>query len=142
MTDTLRFVLQGTPAAKARPRFTKAGRTYTDAKTQAAEQSILAAYLVNGGGTRQPHDGPVEIDLIATFLPAESWPKWKRSIAQIGRWPHTTKPDLDNLIKVLDGLNGRAWIDDSQIVAVRASKHYGPAASTDITITFHPQATK
>ena len=37
----------------------------------------------------------------------------------------TTKPDIDNVIKaVLDGLNGVAYADDSQVVALSASKCY------------------
>jgi len=103
-----------------------------------AEQSILAAWLVSAG-SRTPHDGPVHVDVVATFKPADSWPKWKRELALSGQWPHTSKPDIDNLIKVLDGLNGRAWIDDSQVTYVRATKNYGPVASTTVTITFHPK---
>jgi Holliday junction resolvase RusA-like endonuclease len=39
----------------------------------------------------------------------------------------TTKPDLDKLIRaVLDGMtDAKAWPDDSQVVYVLASKHYG-----------------
>lgn len=35
------------------------------------------------------------------------------------------KADIDNLIKlVLDSLNGHAYIDDTQVVSLRASKKY------------------
>lgn len=140
MTDRITFTLPGTPSAKGRPRFAN-GRTYTDAKTRAAETSILAAYLV-AAGARPPHDGPVEIDIVATFTAAESWPKWRRERAAASLWPHLSKPDLDNLVKILDGLNGRAWIDDSQITSITARKQYGPTASTAITLTLHPKPSK
>lgn len=29
-------------------------------------------------------------------------------------------PDLDNVIKILDGLNGAAWIDDKQVKTIHA----------------------
>lgn len=141
VSDRISFVLPGTPIAKARPRFTGNGRTYTDAKTRAAEQSILAAYLVAAGG-RPPHNGPVYVHIVAMFTPADSWPKWKRERALHGIWPHTAKPDLDNLVKIIDGLNGRAWLDDSQIVCIGASKLYGATPSTTITLTFEPAASK
>ena len=140
VTDSITFTLPGTPTAKGRPRFFN-GRAVTDAKTRAAEQSILAAWLVNAGD-RTPHDGPVEVAVTATFLPAQSWPLWKRQLALDGFWPNVNKPDLDNLIKVLDGLNGVAWLDDSQITNVGASKKYGSVAGTTVTITFHPAPTK
>lgn len=140
MSEQVCFTLPGTPRAKGRPRF--AGmRAYTDANTRAAEQSILAAYLVQVG-PRAPHIGPVEVEVLAVFTPPESWPKWKRELALAGNWPHLVKPDLDNLVKLLDGLNGRAWVDDSQILHVRGSKQYGPVAGTTVVITFHPAPTK
>ena len=41
------------------------------------------------------------------------------------RTPHTSRPDLDNLVKsVSDGLNGVAFRDDSQITELRAIKQY------------------
>lgn len=138
MSDTVILQLLGTPGAKARPRFNRStGRAYTDAKTKAAEQSLLTAWLVTAG-YRQPHAGPVTIGMELVFTPPQSWPKWKRELALAGEIPHTTKPDWDNLAKTIDGLNGRAWIDDSQIVSALIAKRYGPTAMTAMTITFHP----
>ena len=38
---------------------------------------------------------------------------------------HASKPDLDNVIKaVLDGLQGRAFDDDRQVVVIEAQAHY------------------
>lgn len=136
MTDSIIFTLPGNPTAKGRPRFFN-GRAVTDTKTRIAEQNILATYLLAGGDKRTPHEGPVTIHVSATFVPAQSWPKWKRTLALSGQWPHTSKPDLDNLIKVIDGLNGVAWLDDSQISHVSASKQYGELAKTSVQIWFH-----
>lgn len=141
MTDQVRVILHGTPAAKARPRFTRNGRTYTDAKTKAAEGALLAAYLVEAAG-RPAHDGPVSVHVRATFPVPESWPKWRRKLAQLGRWAHTTKPDLDNLVKTLDALNGHAWRDDAQIDHICATKGYGVYPCTELLITFHPKPSK
>lgn len=138
--ELVEITIPGTPTAKGRPRFTGM-RTYTDAKTKAAEQSILAAWLVQTSN-RQPHDGEVYVEADFTFRPADSWPKWKRQLALAGEWPHTAKPDLDNLVKILDGLNGVAWLDDSQITAVRGAKQYGPVAHTLIRIYFLTAPTK
>lgn len=140
MTECFVFVLPGTPTAKSRPRFYR-GRAITDAKTKAGERAILLAW-VHKYGDREPHDGSVEVDFVATFRPADSWPKWKRLLALDSQLPHTAKPDLDNLVKLLDGLNGRAWVDDSQITTIRARKCYGETPSTHVMLTFHPAPTK
>ena len=135
---TVELVLTGTPVAKGRPRFTRTGRTYTDAKTRSVEQRVLQSWLAyNTAAQRSTHTGPVSVELIAVFEPAASWPKWKRLAAHSGELQHTSKPDIDNLLKVIDGLNGHAWADDSQIVTATARKRYGPQASTTIRITFH-----
>jgi crossover junction endodeoxyribonuclease RusA len=42
-----------------------------------------------------------------------------------GRKHHTTKPDLDKLVRcVLDALTGVLWVDDSQVITIRAFKFY------------------
>lgn len=129
------IVIKGTPIAKARPRFTKTGRTYTPAQTKQAEQAILLAWL-GQVGNRAPHTGPVMVRVQFVFTPPASWPKWKRELAEAGRIPHTTKPDTDNLLKILDGLNGHAWIDDAQLINVHGRKDYGPEPLTRIMFTF------
>lgn len=48
---------------------------------------------------------------------------------------HTSKPDLDKLIRcVLDALTGVAWHDDSQVVEVSASKYYRDDPGVIITL--------
>lgn len=137
MTDSISFVIQGTPPTKARPRFTRTGRTYVDAKTRKAEASVLAAYLETSG-ERTPHAGPVSIIVDAAFAPPKSWPKTKNGLAISGLLPHLRKPDLDNIIKILDALNGVAWIDDSQVVRITATKRHAETPSLSVLIHFLP----
>lgn len=41
---------------------------------------------------------------------------------------HTTRPDVDKLSRcILDALTGVVWLDDAQVVALRASKRYARA---------------
>lgn len=141
MTRTVALTLPGTPTPKARPRFTRTGHTYTDARTLAAEQTILAAWLQQMGSAA-PHTGPVSVEVIASFTVAASWPRWKRDRATSGHWPHLSRPDLDNLIKTLDALNGRAWADDSQITHITARKQYAETASLHVLIHLHPHPVK
>ena len=65
---------------------------------------------------RQVLTGPILVT-IAFQLPR---PKSRKKTRH-----HTTKPDLDKLIRAInDALTGTAYRDDSQITAIQASKHY------------------
>lgn len=136
----LAMVIKGTPIAKARPRFTRTGHVYTPDSTKQAEQAIAIAWIATANH-RAPHAGSVQLRLQFVFTAPASWPKWRRERAAEGRIPHTTKPDLDNLTKLVkDALNGRAWIDDSQVVNTHARKDYGPEPLTRMWITFNAPA--
>ena len=48
----------------------------------------------------------------------------------------TVKPDCDNIIKIVcDALNGLAYRDDSQVVAVTCQKKYGVEPAVHVVIT-------
>jgi crossover junction endodeoxyribonuclease RusA len=52
---------------------------------------------------------------------------------------HNQVPDVDNLVKfVFDALNNKAYTDDSQVVAVHATKHWASTASTQVLIRCLP----
>jgi len=135
----LRMELHDLPVPKGRARSTKAGRHYTPAPTRLAEAAVRAAWWSQVGVSAAPYGGPVQVEVVATFPVPASWPVWKRSLAERGLWPHTSRPDLDNLVKLLtDALNGVAWKDDSQIVRIVGVKQYGPRPSTLATVTLLP----
>lgn len=139
VTENITLVIYGKPTPKGRPRFTRTGRTYTPAKTRAAEINIQSAWVLTTNNRRRPHDGPVSVEYHAYFIPPTSWPKWKREAALAGHLIHTTKPDWDNLAKTLDGLNGLAWLDDAQVFHAITAKHYDTVARTEVKITFYPK---
>ena len=69
-----------------------------------------------------PLDGPVALRVVFV-LPRPKRLIWKRR--EMPRVPHTSRPDLDNLVKATkDALNGLAWRDDSQVVELSAGKCY------------------
>ena len=95
---------------KARPRFTRSGRTYTPAKTQAFEKQIalMARRAMADAGVSRVESGAVS---------------------------KTTKPDIDNLKKaVLDGMNGVVFADDALVSRISAEKAYSYAFGDSIKI--------
>ena len=116
------FTVAGVPKGKARPRFWN-GRAVTPATTREYEQEV--AWSAKAGGVRVL-DGPIVLDVIATFPIAESWSKAKKEQALAGQLPHLSRPDADNVLKIVcDSLNGIAWKDDAQVVDARVRKKYG-----------------
>ena len=111
------FKVYGQPQGKARPRFAN-GRVYTPKATKGYEAKIKKAYLTaaDSYGGYSFGDEPVRISITAFFKKAKS----NKGIYAI------KKPDIDNIAKiVLDGLNGIAYNDDSQVIYISAAKVYG-----------------
>jgi Holliday junction resolvase RusA-like endonuclease len=118
-------MVHGLPRGKGRARITTRGgfpRAYTDEKTREYEHRIAEAAAKAGA---VPSTCPCTVSLIAVFPIPASWPKKRKTNAVEGNERHTTKPDADNLLKSLDGLNGIAWKDDSQVYEATVKKVYG-----------------
>jgi len=118
------FKVPGQPEGKGRPRATTINghaRMYTPAKTECYERRIWASYRESGGGMMH---GDLQMTIVAVRKIPESLSGKKK--ADLRGRPCRSKPDIDNIIKVLcDALNGVAYQDDSQVVAVTAEKRWG-----------------
>ena len=125
-------IVQGTPCGKGRPRFTKTGHTYTPGKTADYENKIASEAKWRMLGL-EPIRLPVAIEINAFFEIPASWSK-KRT-AEALDMPHVSKPDMDNIVKlVLDALNGIVYRDDSQVYSITASKFYSGLARLEIRV--------
>ena len=114
--------IYGRPKGKARPRFAN-GHAYTPKATRDYEKMIGSEYMAQDG---RKFSGSLSLKVEAVFKIPESWTKKKKWEAiDKGKRPEC-RPDIDNIVKVvMDGLNGIAYDDDSQVVEVSASKSYG-----------------
>ena len=152
----LSFVVPGEPKGKGRPRAVKlpTGKIcmYTP-KDTAANQHLVrmsASDAINAGQTgaddhqSKLHDGPVLLSIVATFPLPKSRPKWLRDRLAAGtEIPHTTRPDLSNVIKIVeDALNGVAWKDDSRVCSITAIKRYGLRPRLEVSISYCAPPTK
>lgn len=117
------ITIPGKPRGKGRPRFSRAtGRTYTDDATAVYENLVKTMWMTVVG---ERLSGELAVSIEAHYAIPQSKPKKMQAAMRDGSVRPTTKPDIDNVIKaVLDGLNGVAYADDSQVVALSASKRY------------------
>lgn len=81
-----------------------------------------------------PLMGPLLVSIVARFMPPKALTRARRAAIEGGHERPTKRPDLDNIAKNLDGLNGVAFRDDSQIVHLTVSKIYADSAGVDVTI--------
>lgn len=76
-----------------------------------------AAYRIFQG---MPWECPISLDILF-LMPRPQKSVWKSK--PMPRYPHTAKPDVDNLTKgIKDALNGVVYRDDSQVANIHSSK--------------------
>lgn len=112
----LSFRIDGEPQPWRRAR-TSGRRFFKDARTREYEDAWAVSALV-AMGDRKPFDGPLSMTVVANFRQ----PK-RPKIGARHAWP-TKRPDADNVAKNMDALNGVAWKDDSQVVALMVFKRW------------------
>ena len=135
MTE-ISFTVEGVPVAKARARAGLNGH-YTPAKTRDAERLVgIEARAAMIAARQTMFTGPVELALAFYFPVPKSWPGWKREKAlRFMAWK-ISKPDVDNLAKLVkDACNGIVWSDDAQVAVIsRITKQYDETARTEVTV--------
>jgi Holliday junction resolvase RusA-like endonuclease len=129
--DSVTFTVEGRPRGKSRPRFAN-GHAYTPKSTREAEDAVRAAYLAKGVPA---FDGPLHVLITAHFRPPSRLCKAERERMAAMSEYHTSKPDADNIAKlVLDALQGAAYPDDAQVSSVSCVKVYGLDECTVVSI--------
>lgn len=134
----MQFTVEGKPQGKARAqtvrnKYTGKVHSYTPEKTASYEDLIRWSYREAGGVYYG--DKELQVDIQAFYPIPKSFSKVKHKQAVEGIIKPRTKPDLDNVLKVvLDALNGVAFLDDKQIVRMSAKKQYGESPCIKITI--------
>lgn len=128
------FVIPGEPKAKARPRTTKKGHTYTPEQTVNYENWVKLCYQ-NSENKIMYENKPLIAEITAFFTIANSKSKKDKKAMEAGRIKPTKKPDVDNIAKIiLDSLNGLAYKDDSQVVNLSVVKYYSKMPRVEVNI--------
>jgi Holliday junction resolvase RusA-like endonuclease len=125
--------IPGDPVAKGRPRVTKEGVAYTPAKTKRWETT--AKWFCASKHRGDLIDTPVRLVVNVYFAIPVSWPKYKKEHGRQEMIWHTTKPDLDNVLKAAcDALVGTVLSDDALICSITVTKRYSSVPRLHIEI--------
>lgn len=150
----LSFTVIGDPQGKARPRFSRAGksvRTYTPTTTQKYEELVrYCAVSARQKEKVKPISADMSISIKAYFKVPTSYSKKRKHNCLVGIERPSKKPDSDNIAKiVLDGLNPKVkrsktlhkmvclqqglYLDDKQVVSLSVEKWYAEEPRVVIT---------
>lgn len=148
----IRFRVHTEPKAKARPRSRvvtpRRGRafsqTYTDPKSRREEELFRAA--IRTFRPSSPITSAVRLAIEFGFPYRAGWTKAQQRDADDGRMNHLSRPDLDNLAKlVLDAMNphpgdeidpGGWWLDDGQVVELNTRKVYSRSPYVLVSVVY------
>ena len=133
--DVIRIVVPGAPKGWSRPADSPfGGRHRFTPKKQRSEQTLIGLLAARAMAGRTMLTGAIDLRVGAFFEVPTSWTKAKRAAALQGQ-PHRSKPDADNICKLLkDALNNVVWVDDCQVSDLAIRKRYSDTARLVIEI--------
>lgn len=123
------FKVMGEPVGKGRPKFSRRGNyvhAYTPKATVEYEEKIKFEFLASNCESLPVYGKgiPLKLKLLIGMKIPKNFSQKKRELCYKRLLVPTKKPDVDNVLKCMDALNGLAFYDDSQITVVHAEKIY------------------
>jgi Holliday junction resolvase RusA-like endonuclease len=135
----IKFTVLGPPQGKARPKTVRlkngASHTYTPDATVIYENLIAMEYRRQAGDVRFPDGEYIDLRVMAHYAIPTSTSKKRHKLMLEGKVRPTTKPDWDNIGKVVaDSLNKIAYQDDAHIVDGQVRKFYSEQPRLEIIL--------
>ena len=134
----IRFIVDGHPGVKKRPRFTRMGKfvkTYNPQENVSYENWVRVCYKNQIGDMAFKDDDPLKVSITAYFQIPTSWSKKKTAQALANEIKPTNSKDVDNIAKIiLDALNGVAFKDDHYVTDLEVKKRYSDIPRVEILI--------
>ena len=126
-----RYMIAGDPVPWARSGYNQKSSHIYD--TQKPIKYVIASHIMEQHNGRPMYEGPLRLD-ITFYLKIPKVTKFKK--ATMIRVYHWTKPDLDNMTKLMKDIGtGLLYKDECQIAQIVALKLYDEEPRTEFTIT-------
>lgn len=137
-SKNMEFEVIGAPVGKRRPKFST---VHGYAQAIKPKEDVIYENLVKLSFQQAKpsdynlFDKAVKMTILAYFAIPKSFSKKKQNEAIEGRISPLTKPDADNIAKIIcDALNDIAYKDDTQIVELTIIKKYASEPKVKITL--------
>jgi len=128
----IQIFIAGDPVAQGRPRFSSKGRdgkplpfvkTYDPAKSKSFKETVKWQ-AIEQGANKKLLEGPLKMTLVLR-LQRPKGHSGKKGLRPSAPTHHITKPDLDNMTKLIcDALEGVCYARDQQICEGYQRKEY------------------
>lgn len=134
----IKFIIPGQPQGKARARTfihkaTGKPTSMTPQKTVMYENLIKSQWISTGHAM---FEGMLRVEITAYYQIPKSKSKKIQELMRSGDIRPTSKPDADNVAKVVcDALNAVAYHDDTQIVELTVDKWYSENPRVEVAIS-------
>lgn len=140
--QTLKFVVEGESIGQGRPRFSARGgfvRAYDPKKSSEGKSAVrlVAQEAIKTQGWAYPSpDMPISVGIISYRKIGTGRQRWFWKAASMGLVVPLSKPDVDNVEKlILDAMTGVVYPDDKQVFCVTNSKTFSDNPRTEILVT-------
>lgn len=131
---SVHFTIPGRPCRWERPAEFKGVRSTPKAMRAALRTIGLIARAAMR--SRPPMTGALRLEVLCVYAVPASWPPAKREAALLGQVWKTSRPDFDNLVKLVsDACNTVVFGDDAQIARASIAKRYGMPERTEVRIS-------
>lgn len=128
-----KFVIEGKPVPKLRPRFSRTGKTYDCQKKEKDAVKIQLLSQIRNGRILSRLSGALTIQM-SFHTPIPRSLSRKAANAKFGN-PDLTRPDCDNFCKFyLDCMNQLIFEDDAQVFSLHCEKIYSDRPRVEIFI--------
>lgn len=132
------FEIVGVPVGKRRPKFSTIhgyAQAIKPKEDAIYENLVKLSFQSNKPQEYSLFEKPIKIKIEAYFAIPKSFSKKKINMAVEGVINPQTKPDADNIAKIIcDALNNVAYKDDTQIVELTVVKRYALEPKVKVTL--------
>lgn len=133
----IEYSIEGIPRPQGSKRHVGGGIMLESSKYVKEWRAFARMKAVEAMQGNERIEKPVPVSLVVNFVfdrPLKHFTK--KGLRPEAPNCHTSKPDVDKLLRaLLDSMSGVVFVDDGQVASLAVSKRYGKAPTTRVSVT-------